>query len=70
MNHNSDIWEEWMGYCVYYMNWNNEGPFIDPSTDYGIPLVSALSTMNAILQTGRCAWVAKINPEQALEVPF
>ena len=48
MNHNSDIWEEWMGYCVYYMNWNNEGPFIDPSTDYGIPLVSALSTMNAI----------------------
>ncbi len=70
MDMNSNNWEEWMGYSVHYMNWDGEGPFIDPSTDYGIPMVTALTTMKAILLTGRCAWVAKVDPESALEVPF
>ena len=21
-------WEEWMGYTVHYLDWDNEGPFI------------------------------------------
>ena len=63
-------WEEWMGYSVQYMNWNGDGPFIDPSTDYGIPMVTALSTMKTILQTGRCAWIVKADPTKYEDVPF
>ena len=70
MNNNFEKWEEWMGYCVHYMNWNGDGPFIDPCSDYGIPMASALNAMIALLLTGRCAWVAKVDPKQALDVPF
>lgn len=69
-NKNSKDWEEWMGYCVHYMNWNGEGPFIDPQTDYGVPMARAVRTMRTILKTGRCAWLVKVDPHQDWDVPF
>ena len=69
-NKNSKIWEEWMGYYVHYMHWNNEGPFIDPDTSFGVPKGVAMNTMKRILQSGRCAWLVKVDPHQDWDVPF
>ena len=66
----NEVWEEWMGYAVHYMNWNGEGPFIDPQTDFGVPKTTAIETMGTILKTGRCAWLVKIDPQLVGDVPF
>jgi len=63
-------WEEWMGYTVHYLDWNNEGPFIDPATDYGVSCDAAERIMRHILSTGRCAWCVRKDPSEIEVVPF
>ena len=41
-------WKEWMGYKVHYMNHDNDGPYIDQSTDYGVSFATAVDTMKNI----------------------
>ena len=63
-------WQEWMGYSVQYMAFNNDGPFVEHDTSFGVSMVTAQDTMRRILQTGRCAWIVKVDPIKYEDVPF
>ena len=68
--YNQKVWQEWMGYTVMYVNYYNEGPYIETQTEYGVRYDRALRIMRDILKSGRAAWISKIDPENVEEIPF
>tara|TARA_Y100001937_G_scaffold111340_1_gene157871 strand:+ start:287 stop:550 length:264 start_codon:yes stop_codon:yes gene_type:complete len=62
------VWQEWMGYRVYYIV---DGlTYVQDTTSYGVSYGRAAEVMKKILLKGSCAWIAKMDPTETLEVPF
>lgn len=62
------IWEEWMGYVVFYVN--DKNTCIQPSTSYGVTMSMAMQEMKKILIGGRCAWIGRKDPSEIEDIPF
>ena len=67
-NNNSKIWEEWMGYRVHYVF--DGCTYIQDTTTYGVSYARAAQVMKQVLLQGSCAWITKMSPDDAVEVPF
>ncbi len=61
------MWQEWMGYVVYYIR--DDVVYIESATSYGVPWSSAISTMRKILKRGQCAWISQADA-RCEEIPF
>jgi len=60
-----DIWEDWMGYAVYYVQNDTIQAY-----SKNVPLDFAQERLIELLKRRKCAWIEKTDPTSMGDIPF